>query len=953
MEKLLQKGHECCFDCGSRRSFRISRFGCVFACCCSNKLLDVQSVLQNYVEEVCKGMRLNEFLPVVSGRIHTDKFKIAQVELDFANKCVCLSFRNTSALDALEIVKGLPHTLGEWLMTAEGDYQCSIDALDFLLHELRMASDTVDGFLHVNEPSESCREAITGIKETKEFPLEDFVPPRLLAALHRHQVYGICRALSLGGRVMFADEMGVGKTLQAIGTLAAVKAYPALIVCPAALRHMWVEELEKWLMDTLSMDDIHVITSSSGFLSLKDDPKVVVTSFHMASALATHIRSRQWETVIVDESHILHTTVDESGDARYTSLLCEVGKRSKYCILLTGTPSLSTPFDLFNQVDMLSPGLLGSSRFEFALRYCRSEFSPYFKVLECTRCVELHSLLKATCMIRRMKSETLADLPTKQRIILRLPAAKTFFPQRSTSIFQKAYAENWIANREKILETVDLLLSKYAKIVLFAHHISLLETLTIHINKKKLTWIRIDGSTPMNSRQELLSSFNNGDICVAIIGITACAVGIQLTGASCALFTELPPDVTWLQQAEDRLHRPGQTRCVVLYYIVSTGSFFDGTHFLRLSNSFQAIRRVTDGEDSSLIASYETSVISVCDTLLEGECSDPGAYHTTSFSNMTGFPAPLRFRISHNTGRIHVACEDKFLTSMSPKEAQQYWSQSGDFCEQLREFLTNVDMLTTVERRKLRVAAVWLTSNFSWRPEEPRWKTTSRYTRDDLLLGRVFFWKVSRRHFPERVYRGLLAPSGSRFIPTCLECNSVLAFPSFVSPGDVVPIENDITMFCSGACRSAFYVKRSSSAARRGVQEADRGICSVCQVDCELIYMLVSAAGSRKNREDVLEKLHPQLRHHPALFNRIVEHPTPGNIWNADHILPVSQGGGAANIDNLQTLCVACHADKTSKEAKMYHKHSTVGSQLTTVAMASVHFTYPSKRRVTAARLCT
>lgn len=41
-----------------------------------------------------------------------------------------------------------------------------------------------------------------------------------------------------------------------------------------------------------------------------------------------------------------------------------------------------------------------------------------------------------------------------------------------------------------------------------------------------------------------------------------------------------------------------------------------------------------------------------------------------------------------------------------------------------------------------------------------------------------------------------------------------------------------------------------------------------------------------------------------------------GNAWHADHILPVFRGGGACEMDNLRTLCVACHAEVTAKQMR-------------------------------------
>ena len=53
------------------------------------------------------------------------------------------------------------------------------------------------------------------------------------------------------------------------------------------------------------------------------------------------------------------------------------------------------------------------------------------------------------------------------------------------------------------------------------------------------------------------------------------------------------------------------------------------------------------------------------------------------------------------------------------------------------------------------------------------------------------------------------------------------------------------------------------------------------------------------------------------LAARLLERPElTGNLWHADHVLAVRDGGGECSVDNMQVLCVACHADKTQRERR-------------------------------------
>lgn len=69
-------------------------------------------------------------------------------------------------------------------------------------------------------------------------------------------------------------------------------------------------------------------------------------------------------------------------------------------------------------------------------------------------------------------------------------------------------------------------------------------------------------------------------------------------------------------------------------------------------------------------------------------------------------------------------------------------------------------------------------------------------------------------------------------------------------------------------------------------------------------------------RRAVAERLAPRLCRHgyTALLERLLRTATEGHAWQADHIVPVYAGGGMCDIDNMRTLCVACHAGEQGRE---------------------------------------
>ncbi|XP_015071058.1 DNA annealing helicase and endonuclease ZRANB3 [Solanum pennellii] len=265
------------------------------------------------------------------------------------------------------------------------------------------------------------------------------LPKRLLDTLHPFQLEGVRFGLRRGGRCLIADEMGLGKTLQAI-TIASsfMDEGPMLIVCPAILRYPWAEELERWLPCLPS--DIHLVFGhQDNPARLPKCPRVVVTSFTMLRRLRKSMLEQEWATLVVDESHNLHCTKKASENEEITTVL-DVAAKAKHLILLSGTPSLSRPYDIFHQINIVWPGLLGKTKYDFAKTYCNVRlvhgcqgkvFQDFSKGV---RLEELNVLLKQTVMIRRLKEHVLLQLPPLRRQIISLTLKKSDISQAVATI---------------------------------------------------------------------------------------------------------------------------------------------------------------------------------------------------------------------------------------------------------------------------------------------------------------------------------------------------------------------------------------------------------------------------------------------------------------------------------------------------------------------------------------
>lgn len=355
-----------------------------------------------------------------------------------------------------------------------------------------------------------------------------------LSRLRSFQWEGVSRALALGGRCLIADEMGCGKSAQALGVAAAYNLWPILVICPACMRLVWAEELETWLPSLLQPRHVHIIHSSNDMLppspSSLGDTRVVIVSFAMARLLFQNLHQRQWRMAIVDESHCLRMINGKAGQA--TQAVLELLKLVPRVLLLSGTPSRSNYLDIFTQANLLHPGLLGESFQSFARDYdepCLS-LSGHLVPGRCRRSWQLALLLRDALMVRRKKSEVLEDLPPKHRRIIRLAlSAKLSRSLAETEVsaltdFERCGLLKLVAAEKWLLEKLEVCVAEGQKAVVFGHHIRVLDR--VSQMAANINTIRIDGSTPPVTRQSLITKFmSKGGPLLAIIGVTACVPG--------------------------------------------------------------------------------------------------------------------------------------------------------------------------------------------------------------------------------------------------------------------------------------------------------------------------------------------------------------------------------------------------------------------------------------------
>ena len=137
--------------------------------------------------------------------------------------------------------------------------------------------------------------------------------------------------------------------------------------------------------------------------------------------------------------------------------------------------------------------------------------------------------------------------------------------------------------------------------------------------------------------------------------------------------------------------------------------------------------------------------------------------------------------------------------------------------------------------------------------------------------------------------------------------------------------------FCSDKCVTSWKIRSDATFVRVKLFERDRGVCAICGVDCvnqvRDLEALDKSRNLRWSRNCWDERQYRKsLEENDCLMEKLSELHIPAyryrkrhryGIWDADHIVPVVEGGGeASSLDAFRTLCCRCHGEETAKLRK-------------------------------------
>ena len=145
--------------------------------------------------------------------------------------------------------------------------------------------------------------------------------------------------------------------------------WPLLVVCPTSMSLTWCEELERWC-PFLVPGDVNLVRSHHN--AELSRAKVTVLTYGLATngkerdRLLQNVAAAGFRVAIADEAHYL-----KSKDAQRSKLLLPVLKAARRCVVLTGTPALSRPVELYTLLQCVCPSQPAWRTYTaFTERYC-------------------------------------------------------------------------------------------------------------------------------------------------------------------------------------------------------------------------------------------------------------------------------------------------------------------------------------------------------------------------------------------------------------------------------------------------------------------------------------------------------------------------------------------------------------------------------------------------------
>ena len=428
----------------------------------------------------------------------------------------------------------------------------------------------------------------------------DAVPAGFVGELRPYQREGLrwlnaLAAAGLGG--VLADDMGLGKTVQLLVHVLALKEagalpHPVLVVAPTSLLPNWESETARYAPG-LSRLTVHG-PQRAGALKNVSGYDLVLTSYALLPRDLSVHRRQHYGLLVLDEAQ-------QVKNPRTQARRAALALRAERCVCLTGTPLENHLGELWSQLDLAVPGLLGDER----------GFRQHYRIpIEKNADPQAQARLNrriAPFILRRSKADVATELPPKTEITRRVVfegRQRRFYDGLRADLVEElreviaqrgiehsgivvldallklrqvccdprlvklesARSVNESAKFEMLMEMLPELIAEGRRILLFSQFTEMLGLVAAELDKRKITYTTLTGET--RDRAEPVRRFQEGEIPLFLLSLKAGGVGLNLTAADTVIHYDPWWNPAAEAQASDRAHRIGQDKPVFVYRLI-------------------------------------------------------------------------------------------------------------------------------------------------------------------------------------------------------------------------------------------------------------------------------------------------------------------------------------------------------------------------------------------------
>ncbi|XP_035308063.1 DNA excision repair protein ERCC-6 isoform X2 [Cricetulus griseus] len=452
---------------------------------------------------------------------------------------------------------------------------------------------------------------------------------------------------------------------------------PTIIVCPTTVMHQWVKEFHMWWPPFR----VAILHETGSYAHKKERlvrdivhcHGVLITSYSYIRLMQDDISRHDWHYVILDEGHKIRNP-----NAAVT-LACKQF-RTPHRIILSGSPMQNNLRELWSLFDFIFPGKLGT------LPVFMEQFSVPITMGGYSNAspVQVKTAYKCACvlrdtinpyLLRRMKSDVKMSLslPDKNEQVLfcRLTdeqhkVYQNFIDSKEVyrilngenQIFSGLVALRKICNHPDLFSggpknlsglpedeleedqfgywkrsgkmiVVESLLKIWHKqgqrVLLFSQSRQMLHILEVFLRAHKYSYLKMDGTTTIASRQPLITKYNEDtSIFVFLLTTRVGGIGVNLTGANRVIIYDPDWNPSTDTQARERAWRIGQKKQVTVYRLLTAGTIEEKIYHRQIFKQFLTNRVLKDPKQRRFFKSndlYELFTLSSPDASQSTETS--------------------------------------------------------------------------------------------------------------------------------------------------------------------------------------------------------------------------------------------------------------------------------------------------------------------------------------------